>query len=309
MSRKNQPPKSVSAGIGVLDRSDTPQPEQLSVARAAISVPLTQPRRYFEPTKMQQLIVSIKTHGILENLLVRPIPGKDGLYELIAGEKRFRAAMAAGLDTVPVTIIHDLSDEQALALALSENLHRDDLNPVEETEGILQLLALRLSLPVKEVPLLLYRLQKEAKGQRVSHSVMGQPEEEIVKGVFACVGRMSVDSFTNNRLPLLNLPDDILEALRSGKIAYTKAVVIAQIDSPSKRQELLKLAIANNLSLCQVRQQVKALKPPALKALLPSRLEAAYKQVKKFKVWENPAKCSELESLLAQLEALVGIVR
>jgi hypothetical protein len=52
---------------------------------------------------------------------------------------------------------------------------------------------------------------------------------------------------------------------------------------------------------------VKALKPPALKALLPSRLEAAYKQVKKFKVWENPAKCCELESLLAKLEALVGI--
>jgi ParB family chromosome partitioning protein len=66
----------VRAGIGVKDRGDTPQSEQRLVALAGISVPLTQPRRYFEPKKMQQLIESIKAHGILENLLVRPIPGE-----------------------------------------------------------------------------------------------------------------------------------------------------------------------------------------------------------------------------------------
>jgi ParB family chromosome partitioning protein len=72
---------------------------------------------------------------------VRTLP--DDKYELVAGERRYRAAIAAGLDEVPV-VIRSLSDEDALALALIENLQRENLNPIEETEGILQLLALRL---------------------------------------------------------------------------------------------------------------------------------------------------------------------
>jgi ParB family chromosome partitioning protein len=91
---------------------------------------------------MQSLVKSIKQHRILSPLLVCP-KGED-LYELVAGERRYRAAISAGLDEVPV-VIWELTDEDALQLALLENLQREDLNPLEETEGILQLLALKLN--------------------------------------------------------------------------------------------------------------------------------------------------------------------
>jgi ParB-like partition proteins len=115
------------------------------------------------------LVLSIKEHGILEPLLVRPRSG--GEYELVAGERRYRAAQKLGLAEVPV-VIRKLTDEEALALSLIENLHREDLNPVEETEGILQLLSLKLNVAVEETISLLYRMQNEAKG-KVTQNVLG----------------------------------------------------------------------------------------------------------------------------------------
>jgi len=139
------------------------------VAVTAIRLPPQQPRRYFDPDKLEQLVLSIKEHGILEPLLVRPRPG--GEYELVAGERRYRAAQKLGLAEVPV-VIRKLTDEEALALSLIENLHREDLNPVEETEGILQLLSLKLNVAVEETISLLYRMQNEAKG-KVTQNVLG----------------------------------------------------------------------------------------------------------------------------------------
>jgi ParB family chromosome partitioning protein len=90
---------------------------------------------------MQELVESVQQHGVLQPLLVRS--RSDDQYELVAGERRYRAAKEVQLAEVPV-VIRELSDEEAMQLSLIENLCREDLNPVEETEGILQLLALRL---------------------------------------------------------------------------------------------------------------------------------------------------------------------
>ena len=128
------------------DVSET-SPSSMTVKLEAIVVPEQQIRRYFDPEKMAQLTASIKEHGILENLLVRPLPQQEGFYQLVAGERRYRAAKEAKLTEVPVTV-KELTDEQALAICLVENLQRDDLNPVEETEGLLLLLSTRLKLPV-----------------------------------------------------------------------------------------------------------------------------------------------------------------
>ena len=95
---------------------------------------------------MQALVQSVKTDGILQPLLVRPL-GEEK-YELVAGERRYRAAKEVGLTEVPV-IIGDLTQQQALRVALVENLQREDLNPVEETEGILQLLSHHLEYDLK----------------------------------------------------------------------------------------------------------------------------------------------------------------
>jgi ParB family chromosome partitioning protein len=92
-----------------------------------------QPRRYFDPEKLEQLKRSIEEHGILEPLIVRPLGGGEGAgYQLVAGERRYRAARELGLKEVPV-VVHQLSDQQAIQVALIENLQREDLNPVEET--------------------------------------------------------------------------------------------------------------------------------------------------------------------------------
>ncbi|NJO94561.1 MAG: ParB/RepB/Spo0J family partition protein [Hydrococcus sp. RM1_1_31] len=94
-----------------------------------INLPQQQPRRYFDEQALQELISSIKQHGILQPLLVRPL--SSGGYELVAGERRYRAAMESELTEVPV-VVRELNNSEALQIALIENLQREDLNPVEE---------------------------------------------------------------------------------------------------------------------------------------------------------------------------------
>ena len=91
-----------------------------------------QPRKYFQPQALEELASSIAKEGVLQPLLVRPLP--DGNYQIVAGERRWRASRLANLRTLPV-IIKEMSDEQALAIALIENLQREDLNPMEEALG------------------------------------------------------------------------------------------------------------------------------------------------------------------------------
>lgn len=96
-----------------------------------------QPRRHFADEKMKQLVESVKTHGVLQPLLVRPLA--DGNYEIVAGERRWRAAQEAQLHKLPV-VIKEIDDRTALEIALIENLQRQDLNPVEEAEGYQRLM-------------------------------------------------------------------------------------------------------------------------------------------------------------------------
>lgn len=224
----------------------------------SISLPASQPRRYFDTQKLQQLKDSICTHGILEPLLVRPL-GDAGQYELVAGERRYKAAKEAGLTLVPVTI-RELTDDEAVQMALVENLQREDLNPVEETEGILQLLRLKLEINLAEVSALLYRMRNEAVGN-INQNVLISPEAQKIQTIFSELGSISWESFVTTRLILLSLPAEILESLRSGKIAYTKAQVIARLKDEVQRKELLEEAITQNLSLSQIRERIKVIRP------------------------------------------------
>ena len=104
-----------------------------------LSAGFAQPRQRFDEDSIAQLAESIKVHGLLQPILVRPHPEKDGEYEIIAGERRWRAAQKAQLHEVPV-IIREMEDAQALEIALIENLQREDLNPVDEAQGYRKLL-------------------------------------------------------------------------------------------------------------------------------------------------------------------------
>lgn len=281
-----------------------------TVLLSNISLLSKQPRRYFDPAKMDQLIQSVKTHGILENLLIRPIPGKEGQYELVAGERRYRAAQAAGLAEVPVTI-RELTDLEALSIALVENLQREDLNAVEETEGILHLIALRLEVSQDEVVNLLYRMLNDI--SRKTNNVISQPEAEAIKAVFTELGLMGWESFVSNRLPLLKLPTEILEAMRSGQIEYTKARAIARVPDEEKRKQILEEAIVNRLSLSEIKLKIKEIgqqtqSDSSTNTEITSTKELAdetFRRLKKSQAWDDPKKKAKIEKLLLQLNTLI----
>lgn len=178
-----------------------------------------QPRFYIDPDELQKLAESIKHLGIIDPLIVRPLP--EGKYEAITGERRYRAAQLAWLTEAPVQI-RDLNDKQAFEIAFIDNYQRQNLNPIEETEGILKLLSFKLGEPIEQVKALLYRMKNEACGQ-VRKNVFSNSQSQILQETFESLGLMSWLSFVTSRLPLLSLPDKILNALRQGKIAYTKA--------------------------------------------------------------------------------------
>jgi ParB family transcriptional regulator, chromosome partitioning protein len=256
-SLKSKPPAMIRGVAAILGDESELSTQELSLN--LIDLPSTQPRKYFDPQKMDQLIASVKDKGILEPILVRPISG--GRFELVAGERRFRAAEILKLPSVPVAI-KEFSDTEVLEVALIENLQREDLSPVEEVEGILQLLGLKLKASNTQVISMLNRMVNEHRG-KVTSNVTGN--DEIPK-ILESLGVINWLSFATNKLPLLNLPEDILDILRKGKIEYTKAKAISKIKDPEQRKMLLDRSISEKLSLNQIREVVLSQKSESRKS-------------------------------------------
>ena len=172
-----------------------------------------QPRQDFDEEELQSLADSIAVHGIIQPLTVRQL--SSGYYQIIAGERRWRAARIAGLAEVPVVII-EADDKKATELALIENLQRQDLNPVEEALGYQTL--------INEYNM----TQEEAAGQ------VGKSRPAVA-----------------NALRLLSLPDEVLEMLRSGAITAGHARAILTLKSEKKQQEAAQKIAALGLSVRQ----------------------------------------------------------
>jgi len=304
----------------------------IAVPLDQIELPPYQPRQHFDEEGMQQLTASVKQHGILQPLLIRPV-GKER-YELVAGERRYRAAKGASLTSVPA-VIKELSAKEATELALLENLHREDLNAIEETEGILQLIALTLEYEVQKVPQLLYKLKHHVDKSSRDSTESGQnilPKDENagaendnniwlgmtvelakVKSVFESLNRMSWESFVKTRLSLLNLPADVLDAVRKNQIKYTKAQAIARVKDDEARGRLLSQAIASGWSLKQIKERIKSQmgeKATQSPSAILTRLDETYKQIKtsmkkNISIWQEPQNQERLEALLTELETLL----
>jgi ParB family chromosome partitioning protein len=260
-----------------------------------------QPRRYFDPKAMSALVASVRKDGILQPILVRLNGDK---YEIVAGERRYRAAKEAGLREIPV-IIKSLTDEQAQEYALLENLQREDLNPIEETEGILQLLSMTLGLPITDIQSLINQQSNQKKS--ATYNVVRNPEIEKMEQVFTTLGRLSMESFRVHRLPLLKLPEDILDALRQGKIEYTKAKEIAKLKDEAQRAELLEKAIADNMSLSQIKKRLAGLKPQSDVAMPKTKIQQLSKRLNQQKLWEtDKSKWKKIEGWLNKIETLLA---
>ncbi|MCC5603189.1 ParB/RepB/Spo0J family partition protein [Nostoc favosum] len=320
MSKKEQPYSSQLKGVAALlgesfNQTQSTANSPNTVAINLIKLPPSQPRRYFDPQKLEELSRSIQKLGILEPLLIRTLPSGD--YELVAGERRLRASQMAGLTEVPV-VVRDIDDITTYQVRLVENLQREDLNPLEETEGILELLAIQMQITQEEVSSHLNRMRNvcdryKQENSELRHNVMSQPQTLIVKELFASVGRMSWESFVKNRLPLLNLPADVLEVLRSGNLEYTKARAIARLQNEDTRKQLLEDAKVLNLSLSEIKRKIQEIESAVQSesseqtesASVKERVDDTFQRFKKAKVWDDPKKKSKVEKLLAQLEALM----
>ncbi len=276
-----------------------------------IVLPKEELRYYIDPEEVEKIVASARKNGILEPLLVRPIPGSEQ-HEVVAGAKRYRAAQILELAGVPV-VVRELNDEDALEIALIENFARSALTDLEETDGVLRLLAVKLKISPPEVPPLLHHIQNQQRGRTSANNVIGNDVIAVVQSCLISLGNIKLDSFISNRLPLLNLPSDILEVLRQGKLETSKAKAIARVTDSETRKQLLEDAISYNFSLSEIKRKIKEIsqqsesesssktESPSLK----DQVDDTFQRFKKAKVWDDPKKKAKVEKLLAQLEALM----
>ena len=178
-----------------------------------------QPRKTFEPEALDELAASIREHGIIQPLTVRKMP--NGFYQIIAGERRWRAARLAGLSEVPAVII-EADDRKAMELALIENLQRADLNPIEEAQGYQQLM--------QE-----YGMTQEQAAARVGKS------------------RPAVA----NAMRLLALPQPVLELVQSGKLSAGHARALLPLKTAGEQQAVAQKGVNLQLSVRQTEAMCK----------------------------------------------------
>ncbi len=215
------------------------------ISLSDIQINPKQPRRDFDETALNELAASIKLHDIIQPLTVSKLAG--GKYQLIAGERRFRASKIAGLKDVPA-YIRQANDSQLLELALLENLQREDLNAVE------------IAISYK-------RMMEE----------LSYTQEQVAE-------RMGKERSTvTNYIRLLKLPPDIQLAVRNGSLSMGHARALVNIDTIDRQLFVYKEIQQKGLSVRQteelVRQMYKAEKPGAVKSSVKSDLPAAYKKI------------------------------
>nr|WP_221277156.1 ParB/RepB/Spo0J family partition protein [Deinobacterium chartae] len=224
------------------------------------------PRQDFSAQALQSLADSIREHGVLQPLLVRPVQGR---LELVAGERRLRAARLAGLSRVPV-IVRDLDDRAALIAAFRENLDRADLNPLEEVRAVCLALGSWLGVPQENVPALIGEVRNQG----------AHPRGAEVREAFEQLGLGSVESWWANKRPLLTLPDDLAQLVRERRLEPSKAVLLARVRDPQVRAQLTRRALEDAVSKAELRaliarQRSEAASPPAVSLEETRRLLSA----------------------------------
>jgi ParB family chromosome partitioning protein len=185
------------------------------------------PRRQFDAAELEELAASIKERGVIQPIAVRPAPGASGAFEIIAGERRWRAAQRAGIHDVPVVVL-EVNDAEALELAIIENVQREDLNPLEEAGGY------------------------QALGNEYKYS-----QDEIAK----VVGKSR--SHVTNMLRLLKLPEAVQACIRSGELSAGHArALIGHADAEALTRQI----VTRGLNVRQVEALVREHAPRAPRA-------------------------------------------
>lgn len=200
-----------------------------------------QPRKTFDEAALEELAESIKQHGVLQPLLVRPIP--SGGYQLVAGERRWRACRMAGLNKVPV-VIKELTDTETMEIAIIENLQREDLNPIEEAEGLQALI-----------------------------DKCGYTQEEVA----ASVGK-SRPAIANS-LRLLRLPQEVRDMTKNGEISAGHARALLAFDNDVMMLEAAKNIVSKKMTVRDVERLAKIKETNAPRRRRTRRRDSFYDEV------------------------------
>ena len=234
---------------GRVSKTDTKKSEVAAGSNGEVVLPINQvepnknqPRKEFDEESLKELADSITQHGIVQPLVVTK---QDGYYEIIAGERRWRAAKLAGLKEVPV-VIKEYTPQEIMEVALIENIQREDLNPVEEAKAYQNL--------IEE-----YNLKQEDVAKKVSKN----------------------RSTITNALRLLKLPDEILNMLVSGDISGGHARALLSIDDQDKQKKLAARIVKESLSVREVEKLAKEDGKKDTKKKQPKKLgqEAIYEDL------------------------------
>lgn len=273
MSKKGGLGKGLGAIFG---ENNTPSPANAPVEAAEgkpqeaavseITANPYQPRRIFNEEKLQELAASIKEFGVVQPLVVRK---KDKGYELVAGERRLRAAQLAGLTTVPV-IVKEYDDAKMMEIALIENIQRHDLNPIEEAQGLRRLMSE-------------FKLTQEQAAEKVGRS------------------RVAV----TNILRLLNLPQAIQEYIIQGVLTMGQAKQLLGLPKEEQQLQVAKAIISEGWSSRTTEKVVQLLKEGRQLKAVREIIEAVAKPVKEKKtkrqLSENDVFCRDFELRLVEL--------
>jgi len=226
--------RGLAAILSVSEAGEREGAELREVAVELVSPNPDQPRKRFDEDALQALAESVEERGVLQPVLVRPRAG--GTYELVAGERRWRAAQIAGLQTLPA-LVQKRDDAQSLEVALIENMAREDLNPIEAARAVAAL--------VEELG-----LTREEVGRRVGRS------------------RVAI----SNLLRLLDLPDEALELVESGSLTEGHGRALLMADDHADRRRLARSAVEGGWSVRVVEQHAReanATSRPATKGRAP----------------------------------------
>ena len=197
-----------------------------------------QPRKTFSEAELKDLSESIKEKGVLVPIIIRPVQNKPYLYEIVAGERRYRAAKMAGLSEIPA-LVKTLTNQNAMEIALIENVQRENLNPIEEAEGYENLM------------------------QKCAYSI-----EDVSK----LIGKSA--SYIRNLMRINDLPESVKELVRNGELSASHARTIAVAENP---EELAHEIINNKLSVAEAQNRVnKTTRAKTSRNFIKNTLDAQY---------------------------------
>lgn len=206
----------IAPDISVLSGVERVVVKQIPIVQ--ISPNPDQPRKVFDENELNDLAESIREKGVLVPIIIRAVKNKPYLYEIVAGERRYRASKMAGLSEIPA-LVKTLDDKNAMEIALIENVQRENLNPIEEADGYKNLM------------------------EKCDYSL-----EDVSKLIGKSV------SYIRNLMRINSLPESVKELIREGRISASHARTIAVSDNP---EELAHDIINNNLSVAETQKQIK----------------------------------------------------